>query len=150
MLLDDVTRRRTAMCALVIGATLLLQACGPELTTPASRDATGYWASAEVLSGVDTVTMQVTQAASGQVAGAWAGAVVDTVAFPCEGLCPEQGGAISGPIVGAHTVFQLHLSLGGIGEFYGQMISRDSLRGFYVGGHSSDEKRAGFVRISPP
>jgi hypothetical protein len=149
MLLDDVTRRRTAMCALVIGATLLLQACGPELTTPASRDATGYWASAEVLSGVDTVTMQVTQAASGQVVGAWAGTVVDTVAFPCEDSCPQPGVAVNGPISGTHTVFQMHLSLGGVGEFYGQMISRDSLRGHYVGGNNLGERSAGFVRLPP-
>jgi hypothetical protein len=139
--------------AVALGAVcgIVLHACGPELTTPSSRDITGYWASAEVLSGVDTVTLQVTQAASGQVLGAWAGAVVDTVALPCEGFggCPEPGAPLGGPIIGTHTVFQMHLSLGGIGEFYGQMISADSLRGYYVGGHSSDEKHAGFARIQP-
>lgn len=70
----------------------------------------------------------VTQQADGTVTGSWSGK-----ASPPNAPCPPGIGATpSGPVNGTNTVLQVHLSVVGAGDFYGQIADTKTLEGGFV------------------
>jgi len=99
--------------------------CGPPLTDPASSNVSGTWFAAGPAAGLTNITVNLTQGSDGIISGTYS-ATGDAALQ----LCPVPGPcALSGPISGANTVFQVFFKLEGAGEFSGQLIDANQLKG---------------------
>ena len=107
------------MLLALIAAVSATVACGPELTEPAASSVTGKWASADTVSSVSLIALDLVQAADGKVTGTWKGR-----AAPGSNSCPAAGPAcpVSNVVTGSHTVLELRLDILGAGKFTGQLV----------------------------
>ena len=106
------------LLAIVVG-------CGPPLTDPSSVNVSGRWSSVDKIGPVSDITLQVAQQENGVVSGAWTGKF-----FPPDAPCPPGlTPAASGPVTGTNTVLELRFAISGVGDFEGQAIDADTLRG---------------------
>ena len=103
----------------------LLSACGPELSEPSQLNITGNWASNDPIGPVHDVRLEITQALDGTVNGHWSAGNSSPDA-PCP---PSLGSTPAGALNGRHTIVQVQLSLVGVGDFSGQAINEQVLRG---------------------
>lgn len=127
-------KKARALALLVFG---VVAACGPELTDPASTNISGTWVSPDTAALATDFRLQITQAADGEVVGAWfaKGVAVNGACPPALGCSPTNS------IAGSNTVFQVFLDLVGLGLFTGQVESNGLIRG------SLDGKRISFTRV---
>ena len=100
-------------------------ACGPELTAPSSTDISGEWTSPDVIGPVSNIQVDVVQHAGGALDGRWSGksTAPDAVCPPELGLDPTNS------VSGTNTVLEVQLQLIGIGQFEGQAVDKQTLRG---------------------
>jgi hypothetical protein len=102
--------------------------CGPPLTQPSSQDISGRWVTTDVIGPLSDVEMNITQRPDGTVSGQWSAKVLPTNA-PCP---PGLGANPTGPVNGTNTVLEVRLSLLGAGDFDGQAIAGQTLKGSFV------------------
>ncbi|HEY0527533.1 MAG TPA: hypothetical protein VGD02_01795 [Gemmatimonadaceae bacterium] len=101
--------------------------CGPELDSPSTKDITGHWSSSDRFGALSNISMDVTQDGA-VIAGSWSGN-----SSPPDAPCPPGlGSTPTGPVNGTSTVAELQLSLLGAGDFDGQIVSSDVIRGSFV------------------
>jgi hypothetical protein len=100
--------------------------CGPELNSPASTNVSGTWFAAGPAGGLTNVTVIVNQTSDGTITGTYTATGTPDLQF-----CPASGPcAISGMIVnGTNTVFQVFFELRDAGQFTGQLIGGNILKG---------------------
>lgn len=103
----------------------LVSACGPELSEPSQRNITGNWASNDPVGAIHGVHLELTQGSDGTVNGHWS-AENSSPDAPCP---PSLGSTPAGPLNGRHTILQVQLSLVGVGDFAGQAINEQVMRG---------------------
>lgn len=120
--------RRMKLCGwlchslLVVG---VLEGCGPPLTQPSSQNISGRWAATKPIGPLSVVNLVLTQLPDGTVSGQWSGTV-----FPPNPACPpELGTTPTGPVNGTNTVLEVRLSILGLGDFAGQAIDDNTLKG---------------------
>jgi hypothetical protein len=102
-------------------------ACGPELDAPSSEDISGHWSASTALGALSAVEMDLTQQANGTITGDWSGK------FSTSGKCPPGlGSDPTGPVKGSNTSLLVRFSLLGAGDFEGQVIDRNTLRGGFA------------------
>jgi hypothetical protein len=121
-------------------------ACGPSLTQPSSRDISGRWASIDTFGPLSSLELSITQQPDGTVSGQWSGRV-----FPENAPCPPNLGANpTGPVNGTNTVLEVRLTLLGAGDFDGQAIDSETLKGSMVSCGSTYPVVWSFVGPLPP
>lgn len=104
---------------------LLFSACGPELTEPADTDVTGTWFAAGPAAGLSNLTVRLIQAEAGAISGTYAGIGTEGPQF-----CPPTPPCVTeGPLIGSNTVFQVFFELEHAGQFTGQLVNGQTLRG---------------------
>lgn len=109
-------------------AIAVVASCGPPLTQPSSQDISGRWATTDTIGPLSDVEMSITQLPDGTVSGQWSATI-----FPADAPCPPGLGANpTGPVNGTNTVLEVRLSLLGAGDFYGQAIDSQTLKGSFV------------------
>ena len=104
--------------------TVLALACGPELSQPSSFDITGRWTSGDQIGPLTKIQVDITQQPDGILTGQWSGE--STPDAPCP---PGLGSNPTGPVSGRSTVLQVQFSILGAGDFAGQVIDSQTLRG---------------------
>ena len=116
---------RAVCIAALTGATATLS-CGPELNSPASTDVSGTWFSAGPAAGLTNVTVILAQTSNGAITGTYTATGTPNLQF-----CPASGPcAISGVIInGTNTVFQVFFELQDAGQFTGQLVGGNILKG---------------------
>ena len=107
---------------------LLVASCGPELTRPAEINLTGAWSTTATIPPITNIQMRLNQSADGTVNGDWSGK--SSIANP---RCPPDLGLNPANIVtGKNTVLEVSFELLGAGEFEGQVIDSNTIRGSFV------------------
>ena len=74
------------------------------------------------------VQMTVTQQSDGTIAGQWSATVFPPIPACPSGLNTDP----SGPVTGNNTVLEARLSLLGAGDFDGQVINDQTLKGSFI------------------
>jgi hypothetical protein len=106
-------------------AAVAVASCGPELTTPASTDISGVWVSPGPAAGMTNMSVTLAQAPDGSITGTYT-----VIGTPGLQFCPGTGTcAISGTVTGSNSVLQVFFSLSDAGDFTGQLIGGNELRG---------------------
>ena len=120
---SQVTR---ALCIAALACAIATVSCGPELNTPASTDVSGTWFAAGQAAGLTNVTVVLTQTPDGTITGTYTATGTPNLQF-----CPASGPCtISGTIInGTNTVFQVFFELQDAGQFTGQLIGGNILKG---------------------
>jgi hypothetical protein len=116
-------RLRRIVCAFV--PLLLLFDCGPALTDPAAVNITGDWGTSNRVGAVPNIQIMITQDDAGRITGQWSASIPPPMPQCPPQLLPES----TGPITGTNTVLEIRLSLVGVGDFQGQWIDQNTLRG---------------------
>jgi hypothetical protein len=100
--------------------------CGPELNSPASSDVSGTWFAPGPVAGLTNITVVLTQTPDGAITGTYTATGTPNLQF-----CPLSGPCvISGVIInGTNTVFQVFFELKDAGQFTGQLIDANILKG---------------------
>jgi hypothetical protein len=106
---------------------VLSTACGPPLTDPSSENITGRWGTADKFGPLSDMNLEITQGADGKVVGKWT-AVVPGPRPVCP---PELDANATGPVSGTNTVFEIRLAMLGAGDFQGQVVDENTLRGSF-------------------
>jgi hypothetical protein len=121
-------RRFSVSRALGVAAVALATAtvsCGPPLTDPATSNVSGTWFAAGPAAGFTNITVNLTQGSDGTISGTYS-----ATSDPALQLCTTPGPcAVFGPVSGANTVFQVFFKLLGAGDFSGQLIDANELKG---------------------
>ncbi|MGI8401289.1 MAG: hypothetical protein ACR2NS_06750 [Gemmatimonadaceae bacterium] len=86
---------------------------------------TGNWASNDAIAAIHDVHLELTQGLDGTVNGHWS-AENSSPDAPCP---PSLGSTPAGALNGRHTILQVQLSLVGLGDFAGQAIDGQVLKG---------------------
>jgi hypothetical protein len=106
-------------------AFLAIASCGPALTDAAATDVTGTWFASGPAAGMTNVTLHLQQSSDGTIAGTYSATGTDGLQF-----CPSAGPcAVTGTISGGNTVFQVFFELKDAGQFTGQLIDGNTLKG---------------------
>jgi hypothetical protein len=102
----------------------LTGACGPELDEPSSRNITGHWVASAPVGALSAIEVDVTQQPTGKLTGDWSGKFATSATCP-----PGLGSDPTGPVNGTNTSLLVRFSLLGAGDFEGQAIDSETLRG---------------------
>jgi len=101
-------------------------ACGPSLSEPADTNVSGDWRSTDIVPQLSEMSISIVQHEDGSITGQWSGKLSGPATS-----CPNLGPNPTGPVSGANTVLGVHFSLVGEGEFQGQLLNLDSMRGSF-------------------
>jgi hypothetical protein len=127
---DGFAFRDMNMLRILFGAALIVcctMACGPELDEPSSRNISGHWISSDRAGTLSGISLDITQQPDGRLVGRWSG--VFAIGAQCP---PGLGSNPTGPLNGANTSLSVRFSLLGAGDFEGQAIDANTLRGGLV------------------
>jgi len=120
----------------------LIAGCGPPLSEPSSTNISGRWLSSNRIGRVSDIVMDLTQRPDGTVEGTWT-----AKSNPATVDCPPGLGANpTGPVSGRNTVLEVNLSVVGVGDFHGQALEGNALKGNFV---SCDIYPAAFTLLGP-
>jgi hypothetical protein len=126
--LSDAWSHRANVSTIVLGAFVALAvigACGPELDAPSSLNLSGHWVSNDNAGALSAIQFDILQNAKGILTGNWSGKFAADLAD-----CPPGIGADpTGPIDGSNTTLLVQFSLLGAGDFDGQVVDKDTVRG---------------------
>jgi hypothetical protein len=124
----------------------VVESCGPPLTEPSSLDISGRWVTSDIIGTLSDVEIRITQLPNGTISGQWSASM-----FPINAPCPPDLGANPmGPVNGTNTVLEARLSLVGAGDFDGQVIDGETLRGSFVSCNNIYAIVFSFVGPLPP
>lgn len=114
---------------------LVLMACGPEPTEPASTSLAGTWVSNANMFGLSNMRMTIVQEPRGIVSGGWTATGIGPA-----GGCPEVGVACAafGYVIGRNLVAHVQIELVGAGQFEGNLVEPQKLRGIFMVQTASD------------
>jgi hypothetical protein len=114
---------------------LLFSACGPEPTEPAKTSLAGTWSSNANLFGLSNMRMTMVQEPKGIVSGGWTATRIGPA-----GECPVVGVACAafGDVIGRNLVAHVQIELVGAGQFEGNLVKPETLRGVFVVQTGSD------------
>jgi hypothetical protein len=107
-------------------------ACGPELDEPSSRNISGHWISSDRAGSLSGLSLDITQQPDGTLVGRWSG--VFAIGAQCP---PGLGSNPTGPLNGANTSLSVRFSMLGAGDFEGQAVDANTLRGGLISCGSS-------------
>jgi hypothetical protein len=105
---------------------LLFSACGPEPTEPAKTSLAGTWSSNANLFGLSNMRMTMVQEPKGIVSGGW---TATRMGVAC---------AAFGDVIGRNLVAHVQIELVGAGQFEGNLVKPETLRGVFVVQTGSD------------
>ena len=108
-------------CALAV----VVSGCGPPLSEPSPVNLTGRWTSAEPLGALSNLELIINQTPDGALAGTWS-SDVSPPHPPCPPDVSDRG---TGTIGGFNTVVAVQFALLGAGDFQGQVIDSNHIRG---------------------
>ena len=104
----------------------LVESCGPPLTQPSSLDVSGHWVTSNAIGLLSDVQVTMAQQPDGTISGGWSGKA------PANALCPPNLGLNpTGPVSGTNTVLEVRLGLVGAGDFDGQLVDSQTLKGTF-------------------
>ncbi len=113
---------------------MLVLACAPEPTTPASTNLGGIWKSDAHVFGLTQFKLTLIQESGGIVSGEWYVRTDGGV-----GDCPPRTACEAfGNLIGWNTVSQVELELLGAGKFEGALVEPNRLRGIFIVSAGSD------------
>jgi hypothetical protein len=118
-------RQRISRVVQVCLLLAMIPSCGPELSEPNQLDISGRWTSTDAVGTVSNISLAITQNSDGTVGGNWSARF-----FPPDAACPPGlKPASTGPVNGTNTVLDVRLAILGVGDFSGQLIDRQTLKG---------------------
>jgi hypothetical protein len=104
----------------------LVASCGPPLTEPSPLDVSGHWMTSDSVGVLSDLEVTITQRRDGTLSGQWSGKA------PANAVCPPDLGLNpTGPVSGINTVLEVRLAVLGAGDFDGQMVDSQTLKGTF-------------------
>jgi len=115
-----------ALFIAVLAGALATVGCGPELNSPASTDVSGTWFAPGPVAGLTNITVVLTQTPDGAIMGTYTATGTPNLQF-----CPFTGPCVISDIIinGTNTALQVFFELKDAGEFTGQLIDGNILKG---------------------
>jgi hypothetical protein len=129
---DPLTARRVGITNVLRsirlwGLVVVFAACGPPLTEPSAVDLTGRWTSVDHVGPVFNFEMIIHQSSDGTIVGTYS----SDVSPPHPPCPPDISDKAVGTVDGNNAIIGVQLSLKGVGDFQGQVVSDSTLRGSF-------------------